>query len=70
MRLAMRAHPWAWLYFVSFILVGTFFSLNAFIGILVTNLQFLDEEDELARVEKALARIEEKLDRLSDGRGA
>src|SRR5262245_15306494 len=33
--------PWAWLYFVTFILAGTFVALNFFVGIIVNNLQSL-----------------------------
>ena len=35
---AREAHPWSWLYFVSFILIGTFVMLNLFIAVVINNL--------------------------------
>ena len=42
--------PWAWLYFVTFILAGMFVALNFFVGIIVNNLQSvaLEENNDLA----------------------
>jgi voltage-gated sodium channel len=37
----MEEHPWAWLFFVVFILLSTFMVLNLFIGVVVSA---LDEE--------------------------
>ena len=37
----MEEHPWAWLFFVIFILLSTFMVLNLFIGVVVSA---LDEE--------------------------
>jgi voltage-gated sodium channel len=37
----MEEHPWAWLFFVAFILLSTFMVLNLFIGVVVSA---LDEE--------------------------
>ena len=31
--------PWAWIYFVSFVLVGTFVIINLFVGVIVNNVQ-------------------------------
>ncbi|MBI5208719.1 MAG: ion transporter [Elusimicrobia bacterium] len=64
MRQVMTRSPHAWVYFVSFILVGTFFALNAVISVLISNLGFLVEDTDLARVEASLKRIEERLDKL------
>ncbi len=67
--------PAAWIYFVSFILLGTFVALNFFVGVIVNNLQSVaieEERDELAEIFEALARIEARLqtnqidDRLDD----
>ncbi len=63
----LKHKPWAWLYFVSFILLGTFISMNLFVGVLVNNLQSAEAEDKEAHdkaVRDRLARIEEKLDAL------
>ena len=46
MYTAMELHPMAWMYFVSFVIVGTFVVINMFIAIIINN---LDE----AKIEKA-----------------
>ncbi|MFA6317326.1 MAG: ion transporter [Elusimicrobiota bacterium] len=61
MRETMRLHPWAWVYFVSFILVGTFFALNAIVSVLTAHLSFLAEDTDLVRIEASLKRIEARL---------
>ena len=38
MKKAMELHAWAWIYFVTFIMVGTFIVLNLFIAIVINNL--------------------------------
>lgn len=38
MRAAMQHYPWAWLYFVSFVVVGTFVVINMFIAIIINSL--------------------------------
>jgi voltage-gated sodium channel len=68
--------PGAWIYFVSFILLGTFVALNFFVGVIVNNLQSvaIDERDDMAEIRSALARLEARLqtrtDPLSDRSGA
>lgn len=37
MRQILEELPWAWVYFVSFVLVGTFVVFNLFIGVIVNN---------------------------------
>jgi voltage-gated sodium channel len=56
--------PAAWIYFVTFILLGTFVALNFFVGVIVNNLQSVtieEERDDLAEIRAALARIEARL---------
>jgi voltage-gated sodium channel len=55
--------PAAWIYFVTFILLGTFVSLNFFVGVIVNNLQSvtIEERDDLAEIRAALARLEARL---------
>ncbi len=55
--------PAAWIYFVTFILLGTFVALNFFVGVIVNNLQSVatDEVNDLAEIRKALARLEAHL---------
>jgi voltage-gated sodium channel len=50
MRPVMEQAPWSWVYFVTFILVGTFIVLNLFVGVIVNNFQ---------RVEAAEKELEE-----------
>ena len=45
-RPVMDAFPWAWLYFVPFILLSAFTILNLFIGIIVNTMQAVHWEDE------------------------
>jgi len=40
-RPVMETHPWAWAYFVPFIIIATFTILNLFIGIIVSTMQEL-----------------------------
>jgi voltage-gated sodium channel len=58
-RPVMELYPYAWVFFVPFILVATFTMLNLFIGIIVDTMQTL-HEDQIAE-DRAL--IERTLDR-------
>ncbi len=58
-RPVMEHYPYAWLFFVPFILVATFTMLNLFIGIIVDTMQTL-HDDQMAK-DRAL--IEHTLDR-------
>jgi voltage-gated sodium channel len=55
--------PGAWIYFVSFILLGTFVALNFFVGVIVNNLQSVttEERDDMTEIRLALARLEARL---------
>ena len=74
-RPVMEAHPWAWAFFVPFIMVATFTILNLFIGIIVSTMQELSmipdqaaqnekELQLLGRIEKDIAELKR---RLGDG---
>ena len=74
-RPVMNAFPWAWAFFVPFIVIATFTILNLFIGIIVSTMQELsmlpdpqapDAElrHTLQRMEKDLARLRVQLDGL------
>lgn len=39
--------PWSWIYFVSFVLVGTFVIFNLFIGVIVSNVEKADSADKI-----------------------
>jgi voltage-gated sodium channel len=60
--------PYAWLYFISFILLGTYFALGSVVGVLIGNIKLAEqpEDRELADIAAALARIEERLERLEE----
>jgi voltage-gated sodium channel len=67
-RIVMETYGWAWLYFVSFILVATFMVLNLFIAIIVSATQSLHaDEEEVKRQEllRELRDIRLRLDELS-----
>lgn len=56
-RPVMEAHPYAWIFFIPFILVATFTMLNLFIAIIVNTMQEMHEADhrkEQAVLEKAV----------------
>lgn len=58
-RAAMKTHPYAWVFFVAFIVITTFTVLNLFVGVMVTAME------ERVALEKA-ARHEEPEPELSD----
>ena len=77
MNTAMAVYPWAWIYFVSFVVMGTFVVINMFIAIIINNLdeakadrlRELDapvSREELLReiraTQAALVRLERRLD--------
>ena len=45
MDAAMDVHPWAWLYFVSFILVAAFIVLNVLIGVVLNSMEEAREHE-------------------------
>lgn len=55
--------PAAWIYFVTFILFGTFVALNFVVGVIVNNLQAveIEQRDDIAEIRKTLARMEAQL---------
>lgn len=67
-RPVMDVHPWAWAFFVPFIIIATFTILNLFIGIIVSTMQELASlpepyvpEPDMAKI---LARMEADIARL------
>ncbi|HYC47093.1 MAG TPA: ion transporter [Burkholderiales bacterium] len=80
MQAAQDATPWAWIYFVSFILIGTFVVLNLFIAVVINNLEQSKLEQleelnqpttheevlaELDKTRKALQELQRKIARLT-----
>jgi len=79
MYTAMEMHSLAWIYFVSFVIVGTFVIINLFIAVVINNLNEAKTETlkeleqpvsqkelvaELKNTKEALSRLEQKLERL------
>jgi len=79
MYTAMEAYSWAWVYFVSFVVMGTFVIINLFIAVVLNNLEQAKAEqlmalrkpvnrdellEELATTQHALARLRERIERL------
>ncbi|MFQ3670699.1 MAG: ion transporter [Verrucomicrobiia bacterium] len=64
-RPVMEIYPWAWAFFVPFIMIATFTILNLFIGIIVSTMQELNTLPDLsgpdADLQAALDRIEKEL---------
>lgn len=80
-RPVMKSHPWAWAFFVPFIIFGTFTILNLFIGIIVSTMQELRDEpvvidakpgaeELLNRLERDLAELRQQLGAHDQGGGA
>lgn len=46
MRPILIEVPWSWLYFVVFIMIGTFVIINLFLGVIVNNMDKANQEDE------------------------
>ena len=74
MYTALESYWWAWVYFLSFVVIATFVIVNLFIGIVVTNVQEAKEaqlatlRDELdsAEVIRELQQTREALKRVQD----
>ena len=54
---AMQLHSWAWVYFVSFVVAGTFVVINLFIAIIINNLDEAKAE-RLRELEPPVSRAE------------
>ncbi|MCA9471565.1 MAG: ion transporter [Nitrospirales bacterium] len=80
MYTAMEVHPFAWMYFVSFVVLGTFVVVNLFIAVVINNLDEAKAErlqeleapvtqeeilKDLRATQKALKRLEDRLERTS-----
>lgn len=83
MYTAMESMPYAWIYFISFVVMGAFVMINLFIGVVLNNLEEtkLRRLDELAMppshteilrelraTQESLARLQKRLGDMGDGR--
>lgn len=80
-RPVMEVYPWAWAFFVPFIIIATFTILNLFIGIIVSTMQELSmvpdikaEHEEvtaiLERIETDLRVLRERISNTKSGSGS
>jgi voltage-gated sodium channel len=68
----LPTHPFAWVYFASFVFIGVFVVVNLFIAVVINNLESAklehqteaDRRDRQADVFQALADVRERLDHL------
>ncbi len=57
-RPVMKVHPWAWCYFVPFVMISSYIVLNVLVGVVVNAVGNLsDEEDEKTKGEKETKNI-------------
>ncbi|MBK5934008.1 voltage-gated sodium channel [Rhodovulum imhoffii] len=71
-RPVMEAYPYAWLFFVPFIMVTTFAVVNLLVGLIVNSMQDAHHEEDTLRTDayrdEVLARLE-KIERFLENRG-
>ena len=61
-RPVMETHPWAWAFFVPFIIIATFTILNLFIGIIVSTMQELSVLPDTNAVQSEATHLLERLE--------
>lgn len=61
-----NVNPWSWIYFVSFVLLGTFIIFNLFIGVIVNNVEKANEEDDKKEngEQPTMAELKQELDEI------
>lgn len=65
MRPIFHELPWSWLYFVAFVLVGTFVIFNLFIGVIVNNVEKADaSEEEIKDTHKEVTELRKEVQEL------
>lgn len=81
MRVLLPVHSFAWIYFISFIVVGTFMFVNLFVAVVINNLSEAKKETladmespvtksdllkELRDTKEAIVRLETKIEKVQD----
>lgn len=76
MRPILELSPWAWVYFVSFILIGTFVILNLFVGVIVNKVESVNatqeeknremSENEVQQMEREVYLLRQEISELKD----
>ncbi|MBP9722132.1 MAG: ion transporter [Gammaproteobacteria bacterium] len=70
MREVMKTHPYAWLFFLAFLLTATFIVLNLFVAVTVDAMQqnYRDSEEEqfdmITEMKKTLKKLDEKISKI------
>jgi len=59
---AMEVYPWAWIYFVSFVIIAAFVFFNLFVAVIIGEMQKIQEKD----MKDEIHEDSQKLDRLLD----
>jgi voltage-gated sodium channel len=71
-RQVLETHPYAWIFFVIYILISTFAVLNLFIAIIVDSMQAMhkqeeeEEESPLHLIQKDIKSLHQKINQMSD----
>ncbi|ADU30026.1 ion transporter [Evansella cellulosilytica] len=67
MRPILHILPWSWIYFVLFVLVGTFVVFNLFIGVIVNNVEKADNVDkEVENTHKEVTELRKEVRELKE----
>lgn len=62
----LEIYKWSWIYFISFVLLGTFIIFNLFIGVIVNNVEKANEDDEKKAngEQPTMAELKQELDEI------
>jgi len=66
---AMELHSWAWVYFVSFVIIAAFVFFNLFVAVIIDEMQKINSEhtdEQLDREEAKIDLLLEKMDALQE----
>ena len=58
---AMEVHPWAWIYFVSFVIIAAFVFFNLFVAVIIGEMQKLQEADMKEEIHEDHLKLDEVL---------
>ncbi|MBU9714730.1 ion transporter [Bacillus tamaricis] len=64
MRPIFEQLPWSWVYFVAFVLVGTFVIFNLFIGVIVNNVEKTEAVEEKESTKKEIMELRRDISEL------
>lgn len=63
----MKTSPWAWVYFISFILIVSYILINLIVGIIVSSLrEKVDDEIEISEEEESIEQLHKKIDEIKE----